>query len=303
MKKKLLIILVLLALFAIFLVGKYYFFDREAVAGRLRILSSPGAGVFIDGVSSGKTPHEASLKPGEYQIKLIPEGEGTKTVSWEGKVTVNENALTFVSRELGTSDLTSAGEVLTISKMKDKPNGDVGEVAVETDPTGGIVFLDGDQKGISPLRMQDVPSGDHEISVFLPGFFRRSQKIHIEKAHTLNASFKLSLDQSHKTLEEEVADKEKAASAEAAKKEASESAKADTEKTDTKEDSTSGTLKILDTPTGYLNVRDEPSISGKVVTKVDPGKEFKYTDVQSSWYKISAAGEEGWVAGQYVEVQ
>lgn len=293
MKKKLLIIVILLALFAIFLVARFFFFEKKEATGRIRIISSPGAGVFIDDAAIGKTPHEGTLKPGDYQIKLIPEGENTNTVAWEGKVTVYQNALTFVSRELGTSELTSAGEILTITKMEAKSSGDTGEIYIDTEPTGGIVYLDSDQKGIAPLKLSDVAVGDHEISVYLPGFFRRSQKIHVEKGHTLNAHFKLALDKSHKTLEDELVEKqnEASAAAEAAtqSREASESAAAQT------------TLTIQDTPTGFLNVRDEPSVSGEVIDTVDPGDTYTYTDEQNGWYKITlSSGEFGWVSGDYV---
>ncbi|CAN5196804.1 hypothetical protein BH09PAT2_BH09PAT2_08760 [soil metagenome] len=297
MKKKLYIILILLALFAVFIAIRFYIFPQKAATGRIRIISSPGAGVFIDNAAVGKTPHDATLKPGDYQIKLIPEGESTNTVAWEGKVTVYENALTFISRELGTSELTSAGEVLTITKMDSKANGDTGEIYIDTDPTGGIVYLDSDQKGIAPIKLSDVAIGDHEVSVYLPGFFRRSQKVHVDKGHTLNAKFKLALDKSHKTLEDELLDKQKAASEEAKKKE-------EANKTSETPAPSEKTLTIKETPTGFLNVRAEPSVSGEVIDKVNPEDTFTYTDEKNGWYKIKlASGEEGWVSGDYVDTK
>ncbi len=295
MKKKLLIMVILLALFAIFLVVRFYFFDKEDATGRIRIVSSPGAGVFLNDASVGKTPHESSLTPGEYQVKLIPEGENTNTVAWEGKVIIYENALTFVSRELGTSELTSAGEILNITAMETKPKGDVGEIQIETEPTGAIVYLDSDQKGIAPMKLSDVAVGDHEISVYMPGFFRRSQKIRVEKGHILNAQFKLALDKSHKTLEDELTekqaelDREATASAKPTAGEASPTAEK--------------TLTIDQTPTGFLNVRSDASVNGEVVDKVDPGDIYTYLDEQNGWYKIKLSnGDEGWVSGDYVTV-
>ena len=293
MKKKLLIIALLLILFGLFLVARFFLFDQKNVTGKIRIISSPGAGVFIDNAAVGKTPYEATLKPGDHKLKLIPEGESSNTVAWEGNVTVYENALSFVSRELGTSELTSAGEILTITKMDSKPNGDVGEINVETEPTGAIVYLDSDQKGIAPLKLSDVAVRDHEVSVYLPGFFRRSQKIRIEKGHVLHAEFKLALDKSHKTLEEELTEKkaeqEQQASAEAKKQEDQQQAK-------------ETTLTIKETPTGYLNVRSEPSVNGSIVDKVDPGEKFTYTEEKDGWYKIKlSSGDEGWVSGDYIE--
>ena len=61
-------------------------------------------------------------------------------------------------------------------------------------------------------------------------------------------------------------------------------------------------LKILDTPTGWLNVRDAASLDGKAIAKVHPGEEYEYADEQSGWYKIILSnGISGWVYKQYVQ--
>lgn len=300
MKRKLYVILGLIGLFILFILIRFFIFERPNQQGRIKVLSSPTAGVFLDNVPMGKTPFESKVAPGEYMVKLIPEGEDSKTVSWEGKITVYANTLTFISRELGTSDLTSAGEILTVTKMEQKPDGETGEVSVVTEPAGSIVFLDNDEKGIAPLVLKDVPAGEHELAVFLPGFFRRTQKIYVDKGHVVVANFKLALDKTHKTLEQELTENQK---------EASESA--ETTDNESSEDTTSAstsassadTLTILDTPTGFLNVRDEPSTAGTQIDQVSPGDEYEYTDERNGWYKIKLTdGQEGWVSGTYVEV-
>jgi len=130
---------VLIVAFLAFIFIKFFIQDRQNAAGRLKIESSPDAGVFIDDVAVGKTPFDNSgLKVGEHKIKLIPEGKDTKAVGWEGKVSIYKNTTSYISRELGTSQLTSAGEILTIVKMKDKPNGQTGSLTIETDPPGAI---------------------------------------------------------------------------------------------------------------------------------------------------------------------
>jgi len=61
-------------------------------------------------------------------------------------------------------------------------------------------------------------------------------------------------------------------------------------------------LKILNTPTGWLNVRDDASLDGKAIGKVYPGQEYEYTDKQSGWYKIILSdGTSGWVYEKYVQ--
>lgn len=63
-------------------------------------------------------------------------------------------------------------------------------------------------------------------------------------------------------------------------------------------------LKINSTPTGFLNVRTLPSLSGKVITKVHPGEIYIYTNMKNNWYYITlSSGQQGWVSGQYVTKQ
>src|SRR3989338_3216782 len=301
MKRKLLLVIILVVGFLGFILIRFFIQDQQNAAGRLKIDSSPAAHVFVNDVAVGKTPYEdANIKVGQYKVKLIPEGKETKTVSWEGTVAIYKSTLSYISRELGTSELTSAGEILTVVKMQEKPNGATGAVKIETDPPGAIVYFDNDEKGVSPLELKGIPSGDHELSVFLPGFFRRIAKIKVEKGYELQAKFKLALDQSHKTLSEEL-EKQKQ------KKQATEEAKptktAENEASDEPSLSESTTIEILDNDLGYLNVRSEPSVSGDIVTKVNPGETYEYTKSENGWYYITLDnGSVGWVSGDYVEI-
>jgi len=52
-----------------------------------------------------------------------------------------------------------------------------------------------------------------------------------------------------------------------------------------------------------LNVREDPSTSGKKITEVSPGDELVYTEESGGWYLIKTKeGEEGWVFGDYTEL-
>ncbi len=62
-------------------------------------------------------------------------------------------------------------------------------------------------------------------------------------------------------------------------------------------------LKVTNTPTGYLNVRNAPTTSGKQLTQVHPGETYVYTKTQNGWYYITLADKsQGWVIGRYVEL-
>ncbi|OGY44747.1 MAG: hypothetical protein A3B89_01425 [Candidatus Buchananbacteria bacterium RIFCSPHIGHO2_02_FULL_40_13] len=62
-------------------------------------------------------------------------------------------------------------------------------------------------------------------------------------------------------------------------------------------------LKIKPTPVGYLNVRDNPNLNGRILLRIYPDEIYEYQSEQAGWYEIilpSAAT--GWVFGDYVEL-
>lgn len=282
MKAKLILLLVLLLGFVGFIAIRFFVVSNQNVYGKLKIVSSPSSSVFIDNAAIGKTPYEDKYKVGEYILKLIPEGSATETASWQGKVKINKNSLTYVSRELGSSDISSAGEIFTISKMEKPGKSDqYGEVYVETEPAGAIVYLDNDEKGIAPLILADVIRGEHEISVFMPGFFRRTQKINVESGYRINASFKLAIDQSQSPPTKATGEKE-----------ATPGAQVKTTQ-----------ILIKDTPTGWLRVREEPTVNASESGKVNPGEKYLLLEEKEGWYKIKTASGEGWISSIYSEKQ
>lgn len=302
MKKKILFLLLLLVGFAIFLVVNEFVIKNRGKSGRLKIVASPTAGVFVDNVAMGKTPFEQKLDEGEYQVKLIPEGVASDTVSWEGKVRVYNKSVTYINRELGSSDVTSAGEMFSVVPMEEKPaEKGTGEIYVETEPSGAIVYLNNDEKGVSPLLIKDVVKGDHEVSVFMPGFFRRTHKINVDPAFRTNTSFKLALDQTQKSVEEiqkakEEAEKKKAAEASGS----AQVAESDSETETTDPNAT--TVTILDTPTGWLRVREEPNVGAKEIKKVNPDETYEVVEETEGWYKIKVdSTTQGWISSDYAE--
>lgn len=283
MKKKVFILLILIILFIIFVLINYFVFEKKNNFGQLRIVSSPTTSVFINNLAVGKTPFYEKYPVGDYILKLIPEGVATETASWQGKINVYKNALTYVNRELGSSDALSAGEILTITKMEERPKKpNQGEIYIETEPQGAIIYLDNDEKGVAPLILGEVTGGDHELSVFLPGFRRRTLKINVEVGFRLNAFFKLAIDDEAKKIIDQNQKKENSESTNEAQLEKKQK------------------IVINDTPTGWLRVREEPSINASEAARVNPGDEFVLLEEKDGWYKIEYEKEKfGWVSSQY----
>lgn len=61
-------------------------------------------------------------------------------------------------------------------------------------------------------------------------------------------------------------------------------------------------ITVTDTPTGWLNVREQPSVEGALLAKIYPGESYEYKEIQNSWYKVVLKDKtEGWVSGEYIK--
>lgn len=282
MKRKLLFLISLFFIFGLVVLGRYLYLKLEIKEGRLKILSSPSSTIYLDDKESGSTPFEKNLRTGEYLLKLDSHKEATNAASWSGKVTIFQNTLTFVDWQLGKDDSSTAGVILSIDKAKSKSSPDTGEIEVDTEPPGSIVYLDNEEHGIAPLRLTDVEEGDHELSVFNPGFFRRTQKINVTAGYKVIAFFKLAIDPTYKRVD---------IPKEEAEKEASESGSLSLDY-----------VKISNTETGFLRVRDKPGTGGEEVGQVDPGSIFKILSEEAGWFEIEYEPlKKGWISGQYAK--
>lgn len=62
------------------------------------------------------------------------------------------------------------------------------------------------------------------------------------------------------------------------------------------------TIRIKETPTGYLNVRREPASTGVAFTKVYPKETYPLITLRGEWMEIALSGStSGWVSARYAE--
>lgn len=281
MKGKLKLTAIFVIAFIVFIVVKLLSDITGKKEGRLQVESKPSAAVFLDNVMKGNTPYTNSHKQGEYMLKIVPDGVATQAASWQKKISIFSGSLTYVDVQLESTDIGSWADVYWLTRLGgfDKSSG----LVVETEPSGALVYIDNDEKGVSPLTLENVTQGNHELSVFMPGFSRRSKKINISPGFQLHAFVKLALDPSQKskyTIEEST----QLATAAASIKEPV------------------NTVQILDTPTGWLRVREEPTLSGSESARVNPGQRFELLEEQIGWFKIRIDGlNEGWISSEYAK--
>lgn len=55
--------------------------------------------------------------------------------------------------------------------------------------------------------------------------------------------------------------------------------------------------------TDGLNVREQPSLEGAILTQVPEGEELEYVETVDGWVKVSIDGEEAYISSEYVTVE
>ena len=310
MKKKLILFSILFLLFTLFIVIKFFILDASK-PGILRVLSTPTATIFLNGNTLGRTSYDAEQKEGEYQLKLIPENVATETASWTDKIKIFKGVATVVRVDLGKSSLDTSSQIFYVIKSTNKNLKDnEGEIDVEVEPAGSTIQIDRDEKGIAPALIGPIAKGEHELTISSPGFFPRTEKINIETGYTTVAKIKLAINQDYKNmdiLKKEFDDKNASAEALASKEAILSTPSATTNSTaisPTTAPKVAGKtyIIILDTPTGFLRVRTEPSVSASEAAQVKPNDRFEMVEEKSGWYKIMyVLNKFGWVYSQYAK--
>jgi PGF-CTERM protein len=115
--------------------------------GTITVTSDPtGAGVNLDGWQKGTTPTSIqNVKAGSHTIILSKAGYA----DFIGTANVVADKTTTVIASLKTvSDTTPEG---------------TGKITVSSNPVGANVYLDGQSQGTTPLTLQSVPAGPHNV--------------------------------------------------------------------------------------------------------------------------------------------
>ncbi|MBI2267970.1 MAG: PEGA domain-containing protein [Candidatus Blackburnbacteria bacterium] len=271
----------LIAGIVLLVLGVGGFFARSLFSpkqAKLEVLNTNvPASVYVDGQEVGSTtPYEEHRKPGEITLKLVPVTSGAPLAPWETKVSLVEGVTTVVKRDFGPTLQTSGGELLSFEKI----GGKKAELVVVSVPDSAQVKLDGESRGFTPLPVVDVAPGEHEIGVSYPGYIER--EIHSVKTvvgYRLTVVVFLAEDQAAQKQAEE----EKEATPEATVSQAM--------------------VEILETGTGFLRVRAEPSIGASESARVTPGKQYPYLDKDDGgWFKIEyEKGKNGWISSRYAK--
>jgi uncharacterized protein YgiM (DUF1202 family) len=273
--------------------------NKKNLSG-LKIESTPTAQAFLDSKDLGSTPiDENDFQPGEYTVKLT-----SGSLSWENKIKLNANTKTYIRRDLGETDTSSGGVILTLEKSI----GNKAEVEITSSPDGASVTLNGENKGTTPVIISDKSAGNYDLGISISGYKSQSIKIKITSGYKLSAMFELVKDE----ILPEATPSSSPISSPSGKPGSSASPKASATASQSASPKLNTTppakpyIQVLETPTNYLNVRSEPNKTAEILTKIYPTEYYSYIDEQGSgadlWYKISyATNKEGWISAQYAK--
>ena len=146
-------------------------FAKRATIGTVTLETTPsGLEVTLAGKSLGKTPLTTSLVPGSYDLRI-----GADPASRVVKVNVAAGA-SIVQRVEFADD--SAGTAAS-----------TGGLRVQTEPAHLPVFVDGTARGTSPVAIDHLQPGEHEVSVRTSnGIVRRAVTVQAHETISLIVS-------------------------------------------------------------------------------------------------------------------
>ncbi len=252
--------------------------------GALQVTASPQSKVYLNDKYLGQTPLckcnvNDMIRTGEYTIRLVPSGASGN--EFQEKIKISKSILTVVDRKFGDKT-TSEGSIITLASIATGKR----ELLITSTPDKAEVFLDSSSSGFTPLLLRNITESDHELVLKKSGYADKKIRIRTPNSYRLIAQLYLGVG-SGESIEDTLSP------------------------TPTKISSPSATptivsqkVLILQTPTGYLRVREDSSVSSGEIGRVLPGKTYQFTDEVDGWYKIVLEnGTEGWVSSDYAKKQ
>jgi len=232
--------------------------------------SSSRAGIRVESNPAGEVfiDSQAGGKT-PYQKEDLKKGDhlveikGDSALSWQGYVKLNPGTLTVVNRELSKSSTEASGEIITLEKGEG--------VSIISSPSGAEVSIDGIIKGKTPTLV-DITPGEHQFVLTKGNFLTRSIRSVVTAGFRLNLAVDLAVSE------------------------------IDLTQIPTDPISSNSSVKVLDTPTGFLRVRSKANQSSVEISRVAPGDVLTLLDEVPNWKKVKLSdGKEGYVSAQYVE--
>lgn len=274
MKRVLLFLAPLLIAVLIFF-GILFFMDRKSGKGALQVISVPESKVYLENKLIGNTPLcacnlEQMLPVGDYSLKLIPFDESLRP--YDAKIAINRSTLTAVDRTFANNG-EGSGSIIGLFPIDNKKDTEISIVSL---PDKANVFLDSNPVGVTPLLLKQVSESDHDLRLTRDGYKDKLIKIKTALGFKLKSLIFLGIknDLSPTPMASISAEPISTIKASA--------------------------VLILNTETGYLNVREKNTVSSSIITQVKPGETYELVKEEIDWFEIKLSdGKTGWISASY----
>lgn len=264
-------------LFAVLLFGIVLFvLSKNKEKGALQVTSDPKSNVYINGKKVGQTPFRTSelkdmYEAGDYTIKLIPVSGNFSP--FEQKIVISPKVLTVVDRNFGPTGLEN-GSIISLKEISDKKDA---QISIVSFPDSAQVYLDNNLEGQTPILLKNITESDHEIRLTREGYKDKISLIKTVLGYKLEMLIFMGINPNI----------------------ASASATINSSPSGLM---LSGKILILETPTGFLRVRENASLGSPEVARVKPGESYDLIEEKSNWYKIKIDDKtSGWISSQYAK--
>lgn len=245
--------------------------------GALQVTSNQIAKIYLNGKLIGQTVNVEGvmgyrkdlIDEGDYVIKLIPiKGD---FLPFEQKITISSKVLTVVDRNFGQTGLEN-GSVISLTPIPDKKDA---QISVVSFPDDTQIFLDNNLEGQSPIILKNITESDHELKLTKEGYKDKIVRIRTILGYRLEILVFMGINPEVATASATI------------------SSPSASIITTTK-------VLILNTPTGFLRVREAASIAAAEIAQVKPGESYDLLDEKSGWFKIKVSNNiSGWISSQY----
>ena len=237
----------------------------------IKIDSTPPAIVYIDDKEAGTTTYEnRSLSPGYINVKLVSQSDSAQT--WSKQIKIQNNINTVVKWNFADDKSDAFGYILYLEKTGQDDR--VGLLANAT-PDRTTVEIDGETKGFTPLRLDNIGFGDKTIHFSYPGYKNIDVVTREVRGYQLVVESFLG-----KVIPITIV-----------------------EPSATPSPIENKTATIKSTPTGWLRVRASNSLSSREVKKIKPKQKYKILKTEDEWIQLDLGNNlTGWIMAKYADI-
>lgn len=287
LRKLLFILAVIFITSGLFLFVKVLDSFKSPGKGALQISTNVKSKVFLNGTEIGTAPlckctENETIPSGIYDLRIEPEDKNLAAFST--KVKINGGVLTAVERTFLPGAYASAS-ILTLEKTTSSQP----ELIITSLPDSAIVTIDSISKGVTPFQANDLSISEHELRIGKEGFQEKTMQIKMIENHKLIIEIYLGTQGAEEQL-----DKTTETNASATTDSAGETETIEIEQR---------TVTILDTPNGFLRVRNGAGTNFPEVARVNSGDTFDLLSEETGWLEIKIDDQiSGFISSEFAEI-